>query len=116
MATVMAKLSQAANGRLSVEAIRVMVAIGAAALTAWVYWDTQQDGIVKSLSVIKADVQEIKGNRFKAEDGLAVWKEIGTIKADCAREKAQPAWLLSRLDRMEAKIDALHAQIERNGR
>jgi hypothetical protein len=118
MAKVMAKLSQAANGRLSVEAIRIMVAIGAAALTAWIYWDSQVDGIRTALATIKADVQEIKGNRFKAEDGLAAWKEMGHLQSQISAlpKEGPPQWLLDRLDRMEAKLDRLQQHIEENGR
>jgi hypothetical protein len=51
----------------------------------------------------------IQANRFRAEDGLLVWKEIAAIRQDLATVPREnpPQWFVDRVNKLESKLDDL---------
>ena len=77
----------------------------------------QQISIITSdVSSVKADINGIETSRFKASDGLSIWKEIGDIKAEIQRVKLQdpPKWLMDRLDKIDYKMDKIDDKLDGN--
>jgi hypothetical protein len=56
----------------------------------------------------------IEGNRFTSEDGLELWREVASIRADMAAlpQEAPPAWFLERVDRIDEALLRIHVRLE----
>ncbi len=54
-------------------------------------------------------IAKIEANRFNNDDGLEVWMKIAELQKSIAAIPNQPppAWLVARVDRIEAKLDEL---------
>jgi len=59
---------------------------------------------------LELDVATINASRFTAKDGKDVWTEIAKIRQDMTRV-APPEWLVSRLDKLEAKIETVQKEV-----
>lgn len=69
----------------------------------------------KALFDLSNRVSAIEGNRFTSSDGLAVWQEIGKVRAEIASipRESPPGWFVQRFDKMEGRIDASLSDISR---
>ena len=56
----------------------------------------------------------IEGNRFTAEDGLEVWREIASIRTDLASmpREVPPQWFVARVDRIDDALLRIHRRLE----
>ena len=59
------------------------------------------------------DLAEIKGNRFSAQDGLTVWKEIAAVRSEMAElpQESPPAWFIEHVRALEATVSELTREV-----
>jgi len=69
------------------------------------------------IQILREFMAETKGNRFTAADGLAVWKEISSIKQEIATipKEAPPKWFKDMVDDLQDSVDNLESKVVQNG-
>jgi hypothetical protein len=68
----------------------------------------------KTVVDMRESLAAIEASRFTAEDGLAVWKEISTIREDIATlpREVPPAWFVNEVRELKNEVRDLRELIE----
>jgi hypothetical protein len=71
----------------------------------------------KTVQAMSVELAEIKANRFTNHDGLAVWKEISSIRNEIAKlpSEAPPAWFVERVQGIEQAAFRIEAILDTQG-
>ncbi len=97
--------SQAIYTRLFFVTMAILVSI-TSATTGWLLLTVISHG---------NDITIIKSSRFTVSDAQQVWASIGEIRTNMAKlptNNDPPAWLLSRLDRVEATMERIEGKFD----
>ena len=98
-----------------------IVANIAAAVLVWVavQLSAEVNANSEKIRAIETWQAATSANRFTSGDGLAVWKEIASVREHLAvveADETPPAWtafLVDRLDRVEVRLDRIEELIRR---
>ena len=65
--------------------------------------------VIASLAWVCLGMAEIKGNIFTSQDGLAIWKEISSIRQKIASmpTEAPPAWFVQDVNELKSDVKSL---------